>query len=440
MRKLFQLMCAVVLVGMSAACSSEFEESGKENKSQANEKPSFSKRTVNDAIEIASKYGKLKSSLTRGQELTVDPTTVKSIVASSTRSTTDTLIYAVNYSDDNGYLLISANKSTEPILAIVESGSYIEDKEARPESFSYFLDQAVGYIESAAIRPSSNSLHPGDPSLIDGPVDFLMEWYNDTIKSQSWSGARVKVNWGQFWPENIYCPNKVAGCGPVAIAQAVSYFKPNLSFDLTFDNRSSDRMVIDWNQILTHKRSTTLKYPKANDIDKHVVSCNQNYKIHDDLAAFLRQIGVWCYSNYKYDSTSTEVADFFYVASNLLSDYTKVSVTGNNCYDKIKSSGIVLMTGVCDEGGHAWVIDGVGNIDYDIYRYYCYNPKTHEYKDLEIIYKSSKYVHCNWGWAGQDNGYFLIGVYDTYTGLNTIEHHENRYNFTRSLCGYAYLP
>lgn len=37
--------------------------------------------------------------------------------------------------------------------------------------------------------------------------------------------------------------------------------------------------------------------------------------------------------------------------------------------------------------GHAWVVDG--------------------YIDQVKNNKESKYVHCNWGWGGNENGYFL---------------------------------
>ena len=40
--------------------------------------------------------------------------------------------------------------------------------------------------------------------------------------------------------------------------------------------------------------------------------------------------------------------------------------------------------------GHAWVVDG--------------------YIDQIKNNKRSKYVHCNWGWGGNHNGYFLSDV------------------------------
>lgn len=40
--------------------------------------------------------------------------------------------------------------------------------------------------------------------------------------------------------------------------------------------------------------------------------------------------------------------------------------------------------------GHAWVVDG--------------------YIDQVKNNQESKYIHCNWGWKGKRNGYFLSNV------------------------------
>lgn len=86
------------------------------------------------------------------------------------------------------------------------------------------------------------------------------------------------------------------------------------------------------------------------------------------------------------------------------------------------------------QGGHAWVMDGIGTVEYYCWTYYCYDPvsKSYESKDLKVV--SSKYVHCNWGWGGIDNGYFLEGVYDTDKGVE----YPTRYDFRYAVEGYIY--
>lgn len=35
---------------------------------------------------------------------------------------------------------------------------------------------------------------------------------------------------------------------------------------------------------------------------------------------------------------------------------------------------------------------------------------------VDIFYEKKEFVHCNFGWGGQDNGYYLSKVFDTIRG------------------------
>ena len=61
-------------------------------------------------------------------------------------------------------------------------------------------------------------------------------------------------------------------------------------------------------------------------------------------------------------------------------------------------------------GGHAWVVDG--------------------YIDYVTGWRSEEhlYLHCNWGWNGNCNGYFLDGVFNT----DTSPSYEDNVSSTRS--------
>lgn len=57
------------------------------------------------------------------------------------------------------------------------------------------------------------------------------------------------------------------------------------------------------------------------------------------------------------------------------------------------------------EGGHAWVCDRVMT-------YYRRRDSYINNKLVATNYDYSNYVHCNWGWDGKWNGYFIPGVFD----------------------------
>jgi len=102
--------------------------------------------------------------------------------------------------------------------------------------------------------------------------------------------------------------------------------------------------------------------------------------------------------------------------------------------NELKNGGIALISGVSDEGGHAWVLDGTGSIEYECWTYYSYNPITGQYGSCDHNKYVSQYVHCNWGWGGQDNGYFHEGVYDTSKGVENL----TRTNYNSKIKGYVY--
>lgn len=57
----------------------------------------------------------------------------------------DTLMYVVNFSDNNGFALVAADKRTDPIFAIIDEGNYDFEEldEEENESFLSFVDGAI---------------------------------------------------------------------------------------------------------------------------------------------------------------------------------------------------------------------------------------------------------------------------------------------------------
>lgn len=67
--------------------------------------------------------------------------------------------------------------------------------------------------------------------------------------------------------------------------------------------------------------------------------------------------------------------------------------------------------GASGAGGHGWVVDGYKyerkTINY--YNYYLYVDNPFESVDIYRIY-----FHCNWGWNGQSDGYYLSDAFLSY--------------------------
>lgn len=85
--------------------------------------PSSHHRSISEISMIAKSvpaYFKEATSLTRSSDIEIQDITV--IRGTTTRSSSDTLLYAVNFSDDSGYVLIPSNSNSELFIGYVPEG------------------------------------------------------------------------------------------------------------------------------------------------------------------------------------------------------------------------------------------------------------------------------------------------------------------------------
>ena len=188
----------------------------------------------------------------------------------------------------------------------------------------------------------------------------------------------IETRWGQNYPFNLLCPKtddssepntyKLAGCGPVAMAQVVNYHRyPSMSPDGQYE--------YDWSLMFN-----TLN---ANVQKKGIVA----------VAKLISDCGVSSFTEYGDDASSTFL-DFAMGAmkrlfgySNEMSIYNRSdfltpkrdSLYRQLIFSELKAGRPILYRGTNKEGyGHLFIIDG------------CKKEK----------------VHVNMGWAGDGNGYY----------------------------------
>lgn len=287
----FFLITALVSI-MSSGCSSDEPlVSIKQNEDIV--KFNLNKRTPQEAIKLVNSLSSGDNTFSRsGESKVIDKDALKVIYNTTSRSeSSDTLIYAVNYADNQGFVLVSANKSTEPILAIVDEGTFNEDRPKDNEPFEMFLNQAKNYAISGKI----------DSTLINRPIkpeDLTMAWKTDTIENYYCTDPLIKGKWNQGWPANKYTPNSVAGCTPLAVAQAMSYVRPFNQLNLTFPEKGNKTITpLDWDAISNHTSTLFTSYENT-----HFYECNASDEAHEQIACLVREIGNVFGSSYKIDN------------------------------------------------------------------------------------------------------------------------------------------
>ncbi len=313
----------------------------------------------------------------------------------------DTLIYVVNFSNNNGFVLVAADKRTEPIFAIIEEGNFSFEQLEKEENdmFLTFLDHAIS-TELEDIKNFKDNLQTRATSK----GWTILTQYSPILKTQWSQGGKSNPNsYGK------YCPNKTTGCTVTATAQILSHFKTptRVSWSHNGFGGSSD---LYWTQILS-------------DCEKYngVLSPERTPQSLDQVAHLCRYLGNSFGADYNSDGSTgvkeNKPIDWFNKWSGLkatkLKEYNESQIisaikNGNPVYAR-GNSGRKKFLGITIKytGGHAWVYDG-----------YILATKNGKQQNL---------IHCNWGWGTGRNGYYLSKVFDTNKGAEIKD-----YEITRS--------
>lgn len=380
----FGLVAIVMAITGFSSCSKEVDlNSDSASKSEVSNKISVEEATDNviDFVNNINKTG------TRAFSKEISVANVSPVsIHSTTRATdgidTDTLFYVVNFSDSCGFAIASADKNDTPVLALVENGNYTynENDSVNP-GFEAFIN---AIIENKIIQRASLSVMPEDPFGSGGSGGG--SYHPDKFEVMS---PLLKTRWGQGYPYNTYCSNCPTGCVITAVSQICSYLQTPKNISYQYNSEFGQ---------------ATMNWEKINQ------ECSQNNGIplspdtREQVARMMRFWGITFEAEYSSTSTSADSGDAvekmrknfgFNVTG--LSDYNIDNVIKDlKCGNKIilmRGNGryyhvALVVRNYVD--GHAWVVDG--------------------YIDQVKNNQESKYIHCNWGWNGNYNGYFLSNV------------------------------
>lgn len=381
----------ILLIVLCCSCIKD-ANGNKSTTAQVQEQSLFpeSVRGLDSAMDWARKSitlldgGKTKSGLTRKIE------SWNALVVPGTKSGNagpDTLLYVFNFADNSGFSIIAAAPTVKPILAVTESGHYVAGEPTGNEAFDEYMRGLSEYLPNQSGKPE------------------LYYWY-DSVMDGEVVNRNVGVSWGQDDIYGQYCPNGLSGCVATAMAQIMAYHCVPSSFYATTsigsEILSGESVPLNWSGIKKHSMSHTDTRP-----------CDSYHKI---IGALLREIGSQV--DMRYDSGESTASfnnvpgafnHFGYIAS------SPVPFSVNTAKSAIKSFGPIYMRGglSANGNGHAWIIDGYADYKYYYNRYERAegSGKPPIITQQTLISKEHAF-HINWGWDGDCNGYFDIGVFD----------------------------
>jgi hypothetical protein len=307
--------------------------------------------------------------------------TLMNATSGNVSETTDTLYYVINFDNDQGFAFASADSRFEPVFCITENGSYYEGDSIDNPGFAIFI-AGLNDLILQKTAPRDTLLNPPN-----GGNDFDNDFYSlGPFELYQNVPEKLNMKWGQGYPYNNNCPvissQKVpAGCVATAIAQIMSYYQYPTSHN---------GYTYNWNNICQHY-SVYSPYSPAYSYLAHL---------------FYNDIGLGVNMNYGASgSGTTAISAKNYLSARGYNVYNGVINYSDDAIINNLGSKLALASGtlaVNSSIGHMWVIDGKIVRRAPAYIQGTFNIHHYVYSTV---------VHCNWGWDGDGNGYFLSGQF-----------------------------
>ncbi len=345
-------------------------------------------RSYEEAFALA----KLSISLLSDQDTKSDETRIIDdwfvIEGISTKSgQSDTLVYIFNFADSSGFSIISANPSAVPIIAVTEAGHMTLEKETGIPGFDHYLNNVLDVLSETDL-PQSDI---GSPELY-----YYYEYETDGTSVAPLLG---QTRWGQTGVYGAFCPNGICGCFATAVGQIMKKFSRPSQFTASCDMSnvysSGETINLHWNYI---------NYHYTNHSESRTCS---NY--HNEISAFLRDIGEVASSDYRADETGTYNSKIVPTLQHY--GFTSSSLVYANTTTMISS--LNLSYPICMfSPGHFYVVDGYKDYTKIRYKYEKAGIGSDYILTETTIMEDIHAMHINWGWNGTCNGYFAFGTYN----------------------------
>ena len=376
-------------------------------------------RSVDEAIDLVTEYyGSIIGERASRAALDIDRSNVIALGPKhvSRSNAADTALYVINFGDNSGFAVVTADKSLTPILAMTESGEITDIDNIEVPGLKAFMQASMTYASASEPQGSEKTITP--PVIKpDQPVNKL--YRGEVVYKTAYEHTpEVNVSWGEVWPTGYYCPNQKAGCVVTAALQALSRFEYPKLLRLTYNDRDMEYVSINW-PTLKNNVGCRGYIPPTLDRIRNLEDCLT-------LGRVSRQIGELIgadYTNQNFTKASLgELRNTLKsIAPNI--SYSDITYSAPNI-SNIPTWNVIMMTGreiEDDENtSHCWLIDGCKYENWHVYVYVTENPRFDDEGNFipsgepvesynQTIYTMS---HINWGWGGYYDGYYDVGVYD----------------------------
>ncbi len=317
--------------------------------------------------------------------------------------------YIFNYTD-GGYIIITADRRIEPILAYSNNGYFAHSGNLAGGLLDWMI---LNHLNIQVIRKNANYKASAKVNFLwkelltqqqatptKKTVDNLD---NNPPPCQPTSsdvivGPLLGTEWGQGYPYNTLCPpgtydasnNVPTGCEATAIAQVMNYWKYPTTYNWSI-------MPVNYYNGLPNAEVARLMHDVG-------LSVNMQYN-NAGSGAFAKDAPTALTNTFHYSSALFGNYDVGTVLANLNSN-EPILLSGDNT--KTTNTQWLFWTTTTYSDGHEWVCDGYN----EAISTTCptYNPNTGDII-TPGVYTNTILLHMNWGWAdygisNNGNGWF----------------------------------
>jgi hypothetical protein len=382
--------------------------------------------STNEAIDIAAQFN-LEQQDIQSKEGNADPKKksqnralkVKKLEAVSENE--EDLFYVINYEDGSGWAIISADKRVDPVLAYSEEGSFEiqeplggveqwidfakkeikeakKQKKAEPEIealWKRFDKKNKDKDNDSDIGARSNDYtNDCNPYLTPCPPPSSSETRRMTAELSEWGQGE---GYNTFSPARNCgrCERANTGCGPVAIAQIMRYYRKPSNF-----NYNIMPMTIAPNPEGQFCNTVPAAEAEVARLIRFAgVNTGTSYTTLPDCNTFTEPTSIKNAFRAAGYSNPGKIYDF-------ISNLAKVRLS-------LQSGNPVIIMGTtcssCVNPAHIWVLDGYRRSTY-------YELRCDHYGSRLCMEYTTHYYHLNWGWSGRSNAWFKLHNFRTRQG------------------------
>ena len=289
---------------------------------------------------------------------------------------------------DGGWIMISAEDAAVPVLAYSDKGSF------KTESIPLNLKNWLGGYENEILTARRQKQRAS--------TEVTALWKTAGYRTKA-AGQKVleTPNWGQDSPFNDQCPKvtengrtnrAVTGCVATAIAEVIRYhqwpahgtgtiggytYRSDYNVNVTIDSYSIDTHNYDYSLMpMEYKGSenSAQKTAVAQLMHDCGVMVEAMYNYNTGTGAYSENIANALFNHMSYAPT----AQLLYRSAYTDAEWTRI------VEKEIDSNRPIIYSGNdAKDGGHQFVCDG---------------------------YDTRDYIRINWGWDGEDNGFFTLSL------------------------------